>query len=40
MRPRDLFNVYGFEGVDWGVARGSHGVKRASKGSHGALGLV
>ena len=32
--------VYLSDGVDWGVARGSQGVKRASKGSHGAIGLV
>ena len=32
--------MYGSEGVDWGVARGSQGVKRTSRGYHGAIGLV
>ena len=29
--------VYGSEGVDGGGCRGSQGVKRASRGSHGAI---
>ena len=37
MRPRDLF--MGLRGRIGG-ARGSKGVERASKGSHGAIELV
>jgi len=37
MRPRDLFMGLG---GSIGGARGSQGVKRASKGCHGAIGLV
>ena len=32
--------VHGSEGVDWGGGRGFQGEKGASRGSHGAIGLV
>ena len=41
MRPRDLFiGLRGSIGGLPGGPRGSQGVKRAFKGSHGAKGLV